>query len=153
MANIPIGYRLTISSWENDVDHRRDIVFEGLTAADVSYLVELAKLFRTMSRHDGGFGGSAHHYKLAKRGSGDLIADVADEMDAIALKHPDISDHIRGSFAVERDEYWKDSYNEVIVQLVSFPGEDYDETAYIRVFESYTVHLIKTEIADVTTKF
>ena len=159
MANIEPGYRLTITSWENDADHYKDMIFEGLAKEDVSYLIEVAQLFRSMSMHTGGFGGSARHYKMDNKGR-DFWTDVADAMDVVLAKHPNISDKIRAIFEIERvdedgeeDEYWHGNYDEAIHELVSYPGEGYGDEGYIRVYSGHVVHFIKTEVEDVTEEF
>jgi hypothetical protein len=47
---IPAGYRVTISSWENDADARQDEILEGLTKERVQYLVDLCSLFKSSSQ-------------------------------------------------------------------------------------------------------
>jgi hypothetical protein len=42
---IPAGYRLTVTSWENDADNYNTVVLEGLTLEQVTFNVELCKLF------------------------------------------------------------------------------------------------------------
>lgn len=53
---IPAGYRLTITSWENDGDHYQTIVVAGLTTARVRFIIELCKLFRSHHSVPGCFG-------------------------------------------------------------------------------------------------
>ena len=42
---IPVGYRVTITSWENDGDNYQDTIHEGQTKERVEYILELCKLF------------------------------------------------------------------------------------------------------------
>ena len=46
---IPAGYRVTISSWENDMDACQDEILEGLTKERVEFLVDLCGLFKSKS--------------------------------------------------------------------------------------------------------
>ena len=47
---IPAGYRVTIMSWENDMDACASEILEGLTKERVEFLVDLCSLFKSASR-------------------------------------------------------------------------------------------------------
>ena len=151
MENIPAGYRLAIPSWENDADHHKDQIFEGLTEADVCYLVQFAKLFRSQSRHDGGFGGSSRRHVGGNKA---YWPDLRVAIDNVVAQHPDISEHVRFNYVpiADDEEFWQDVYSEVITELVSYPGDDYDST-YFRVYDSFKVHFFENPVEDVTDKF
>lgn len=55
-TTIPAGYRLSITSWENDGDHRQTKVLASLTAARVRFIIELCKLFRSHHQSKDCFG-------------------------------------------------------------------------------------------------
>lgn len=42
---IPAGYRLTVKTWENDMDNCQTVVLEGLTKEQVAFYVDFAKGF------------------------------------------------------------------------------------------------------------
>lgn len=151
MENIPAGYRLSITSWENDADHYKDQIFEGLTGADVRYLVQFAKLFRSQSRHDGGFGGSARQHI---GGADAYWTSLRAAIDGVVARHPDISQRVRESYVpiADAEECWQDVYSNVITELVSYPGDDYDST-YFRVYDSFKVHFFESPVEEVTDKF
>lgn len=154
MSNIPIGYRLVITSWENDGDNYYDTVFEGLSKVDAEYLIALASLFKSMYIGDRtGFGGSAYHYELEKRGSGDFYRDIAEAMTAITAQHQEASEELRERFGIDTTaDYWHDQVLGAASELVHYPSEDMPPD-YIRVFEKFTVHDVKMEIQDVTASF
>lgn len=52
---IPAGYRVTITSWENDGDNYNTKILEGLTVQQAKFYVDFAKLF-TKSGWEGGIG-------------------------------------------------------------------------------------------------
>lgn len=52
--NIPSGFRLSVTSWENDADDYQTVVLSGLTEADVHFYLDLARAFR--STHGSGDG-------------------------------------------------------------------------------------------------
>lgn len=156
MSNIPAGYRLSFTSWENDADNYNTIVFDGLSELDVKFLVELGKLLRTSYRADTD--------SIAFGGSCDLTEEVmATAIDKVFANHP-LSDHAIGwkerldevaddRAAGNTDFFW--AYAECLTEIVGYPGEGmggYDEH-YFRVMDSYTVHKIETEILDVTASF
>lgn len=53
---IPAGYRLSITSWENDGDHYQTKVLAGLTPGRVRFIIELCKLFRSHHSVKSGYG-------------------------------------------------------------------------------------------------
>lgn len=52
---IKAGYRVTITSWENDADNYNTKIIEGLTLDQAKFYVDFAKLF-TKSGWEGGIG-------------------------------------------------------------------------------------------------
>jgi len=66
---IPAGYRVTISSWENDADNYKDTIHEGITKERVEYILELCKMFKSGSNNGGKTFGNMGEYdsgRLAK---------------------------------------------------------------------------------------
>jgi len=55
-TRIPKGYRLTVTSWENDGDSYNTTITEGLTLPQVKLLVELALLHKSKNNWPAGFG-------------------------------------------------------------------------------------------------
>ena len=53
---IPAGYRVTITSWENDGDNYKDTIHEGLSKERVNYILELCNLFKSKNRDINCFG-------------------------------------------------------------------------------------------------
>ena len=68
---IPAGYRVTITSWENDGDNYKDTIHEGLTKERVEYILELCKLFKSKNRDKNCFGNmyepSPNEYEKAEK--------------------------------------------------------------------------------------
>lgn len=157
MSNILPGYRLTITSWENDADQYKDISFDGLTKEDTAFLIDLASLFTSVNnpKEGKGFGGSESHY-VRKHMGRNYWEDLANAWDEVIANHPDISKDARDKFFVQRDEdseLDQDAYSELATKLVSYPGEYYGDASYIRVFSSFEVHYIPQEVEDVTKQF
>lgn len=59
---IPAGYRVTITSWENDADNYKDTVHEGLSKERVEYILELCKMFKSGSNNGGKTFGNMNEY-------------------------------------------------------------------------------------------
>lgn len=90
VTTIPAGYRLTVTSWENDADAYKTEVIEGLSNERVSYLVDLCKMlsednpandqrsptFKRNLRLNNQYDPEAHQ-----------IEHVMDALDKIVLKH------------------------------------------------------------------
>jgi len=148
--NIPAGYQVVITSWENDADHYKDQTFSGLSKEDAAFIIDLAKLFKSVNHHgDSGFGGSARHYQMNRKGS-DYEEDLMDAWDAVVAKHPGISEAVRESFVPEERDFGY--YGEMATELVHYPGEDYHD-GYIRVFDDFKVFFFETEVKNVSKEF
>lgn len=149
--NIPAGYQVTITSWENDADYYKDEIFQGLSEADAKFLTELCPLFGSYhSYHNPNyrFGGDWNRKDLEERWS--RMVEVINEVLAANL---DISDGMKKKWTVDQTkQYWKGDYEESISELVGNCGEGYSGN-YRRVFESLVVHYFPTEVEDVTSKF
>jgi hypothetical protein len=52
----PAGYRLTIHSWENDVDNTKTNIVAGLTERQAQIMVSIAKLFKYRHNSVAGIG-------------------------------------------------------------------------------------------------
>lgn len=50
MSNIPAGYQLHVESWENDGDNYKTQIMNGLTLADVNFLLDVGKPFTRRGR-------------------------------------------------------------------------------------------------------
>jgi hypothetical protein len=50
---IPAGYRLTVTSWENDADNYKTGMMEGLFIEKVKFLIEFCKLFESKNQGPG----------------------------------------------------------------------------------------------------
>jgi hypothetical protein len=57
---IPAGYRVTVTSWENDADNYKDTIHEGLSKERVEYILELCNLFKSGSNNGGKTFGNMH---------------------------------------------------------------------------------------------
>ena len=64
---IPAGYRVTITSWENDADYYEDTIHEGLTKERVEYILEMCKLFKSGSNNGGKTFGNMNEYDGSAR--------------------------------------------------------------------------------------
>jgi len=159
MNDIPVGYSLTITSWENDADCYKDVNFYGLAYEDVWFLIDLAKLFKSMNNYgDPGFGGGAWHWK---NGEKNYFSDVYAAIDEVVEKYKNInvSSELYGQWSTLREdaeidpEYGDDGYNQMIQELVSYPEDEYYRGNYIRVFSGFTVRYYKAAVEDCTRDF
>lgn len=125
--DIPVGFQLHITSWENDADCYNTVIVSGLTREDCAFLIAVAKLFESGNRRKGGFGNKSPD---------------ADEVDAaidlVRADHPGIS-----------AEYATMDFKSAI-ELVDGYGYESD---YLRVYDSHQVFYIAAPVADVTKEF
>lgn len=140
-TTIKAGYRLSINSWENDGDHRKTKVLEGLSKELVQFYVQLLKLFKSQNYNDDrtAFGNMYEPEDYQLQYAADAIKGVADTH--------------RGTL----DSSGYHEYLHVTEDPVDYVGAllGYSEHYTYRVFESFKVELVPTEIVlqDVTDLF
>lgn len=148
---IPAGYRVTITSWENDADNYADTIHEGLTKERVEFILELCNLFLSKNGQYGkkgkGFGNMyepGHDEQLAAEAAIRVVMEkhravlTEDELEQLAIESdPD-------------DEYGGPEFSEMVSTFLD-SSEDY----YYRVYSGAKVELIPHEIRmeDVTDQF
>jgi hypothetical protein len=130
--NIPAGYQLHVTSWENDADNYKTEIVSGLTSEDVKYLLALLKNFGRKGKH----------------GNENVGADVLLSIFTKTMeKHPDTSDECEKFCPLDEREV-----HSVIEELLSAPSEGYDGD-FVRYFESFEVYFVPHEIIDVSDQF
>lgn len=147
--DIPPGYQLHITSWENDGDARATEILNGLSKADVAFYVELLSYFRSGS----GFGNSSETDQR----------EVAEVISKTLKSNPGVSTKITESFGsvdkllAETDEYDEenadaisDTCTELMCDLLGAPVEQYYD---YRVFETFKVYYFQSAVADVSEEF
>ncbi len=143
---IPAGYRLTVTSWENDGDNYNTKTLDGLTLDKVSYLVDLCKILDYASNTKGNFG------NLYEPSDIDTLGFFG-EVKTIIHNHPsvlaDFLTLVEGMEPIE-DEAYYDYASEDLYELSLVGGE-----FFTRVCESFVVEYVPREIImeDVTDKF
>ena len=129
---IPAGYRVSVTSWENDGDNYNTKTIEGLESNQVSMIVAVCQLMKS------GLYGNLYEPSPAR------IEAFRKELWKIALTFPDA---FHANFIEDEivDEAW-----ELIAEL-GLTGGDF----YSRVFERIKIEHIKKpiKIADVTDEF
>jgi hypothetical protein len=145
---IPAGYRLSVTSWENDADNYHTEVKEGLTKEQTTALVGFIKLFKSEDDVAIGFG--------------NLLADHDDQEYEVAMTEirkylkpnlkslTEVLNFRLDNFSVDDDE----AYNNLIYEL---HGELFGSSEYFlfRVLDSYDVQYVPltVELPDVTHEF
>lgn len=152
---IPAGYRLSITSWENDADAYHTMILEGLTRERVVYLLELCKLFYSRSKNDTTTFGNIYDSGYGADGKvGELLRKADDAIRKVMERHvPVLSE-----FELEQldtaydpaDKYSGPDFHEIISGLLH-----YSETYIYRVYDGAKVEYIPHEIRmdDVTVQF
>lgn len=142
---IPAGYRLTISSWENDADYRKDVVIEGIESKDrVKFIVALMKLFKSGSNDSKCFG---NMYEPSEAEIAQAVAAVF----RVLVKHQHALDEDEASILRNEDE---DAVQDFVSDMLSFYLGSSD-LYWSRVFSRIKIEHIPTEIVleDVTGEF
>lgn len=147
---IPAGYRLSVTSWENDADNYQTTVHEGLSKERVKYILELCKLFYSKNsplKNKGVCFGNMYEPSDVQR------EDADDAIRAVMEKHRAVlnEDELE-QLAVEtdpEDEYSGPEFNYIVCEFLGY-SEDY----LYRVYDKATVEFIPQEIRiDVSTEF
>lgn len=133
--NIEKGYQLHVKSWENDGDHRKTHIINGLSKEDVSFLIDLFSYFKKSK-----FGNSATV-------KGDVLNAYLD----VKAKHPKVSLKFKESWYLEDDG---DDIEDFVKEMLQYNGIGYSyESRCWRVFDGYEVFFFPEEIHNVTSKF
>lgn len=140
---IPAGYRLTVSTWENDADNYNNEILEGLTLEKTAFLVELCKQLSSKNSSSRGIG---NLYEPDDR----ELAKVAKTARALFEKFPNVMIEEDFELDLSDDGEVRDALLEFAYEIGASNTE-----FYTRVVESWKVEYIPTDIVmeDVTEKF
>jgi hypothetical protein len=143
---IKSGYQLLISTWENDLDAEKTQVFDGLTVADVSFYLYIARHFYSCNdaRHKDGLGNAYNDT--------DVYAGI---LGRALSKYPEISNDIRAKcigLPDELEEDREDMLREFFYDVLGYP-EAYNDGFFARVFESCKVYYFIDDVADLSKEF
>lgn len=132
VTTIKKGYRLTVTSWENDGDSYSTKVIEGLTLPQVKLMVEIAQLHRSKNGYPKGFG---NMYEPSDKERKEYI----EAMRTLLKKHPpeahldDVSEYID-------TEDFADCAHEFVGDMFGY------SEFYTRVYDKHTVEWIPEDI-------
>ena len=145
---IPAGYRVSISSWENDGDNNQKKVIEGLAKRErIKYLADVCKLFKSksLSTETEKFYGNMYEPDRAdiEEACSAIVVVMAAHRDALDQEEQDLLD------AFDMDcigDYITDFLGELL---------GYSEDYWVRVFAGMKVEYTPVEITldDVTGEF
>lgn len=152
---IPAGYRVTVTSWENDADHYKSTVFEGLTKERVNFLAELLPHFYSGSNNRGQTFGNMYEPSDSR------YAEAATRIRNIMERHQDALTEdeleiLNEAAGIDLEEATESagadmySFAEVVNAFLGY-SEDYS----FRVFDTMQVQFVMHEIRmqDVTEEF
>lgn len=134
---IKAGYKLSVTSWENDGDNYQTHSMDGLSEEMVKNLIKLVSLFKSESRSPNNF---ANMYDPSDKDIEKLDKKLIEFKDVLGYKHAKNDE--------EHIDYIKEKW---LSELGIYLSGDF----YTRVFEDFTVEYVPTEIVieDVTYKF
>lgn len=137
MTNIPAGYTLTITSWENDADNRADKTLHGLSEADVRFYLNLLNRFR--SHRSGGLGNEDCEREQETAA-----------IEAAFLESPPDSQELLDDLKVTLNEYRDDP--QFMENILETWGHEWGSNKW-RVFERFQVNYVPVECPDRTAWF
>jgi hypothetical protein len=151
MTNIPPGYQLHVSTWENDGDSHATQIWSGLTQEDCAFLIELSKKFESSSLHRGGLGND-----------GTTTTQLLGAFFDVFNRHHHVSSDMRELFsdviiAEEDDEEAAEIlYTILCERLLGYPSDEFYSTNYdnfCRVVDGFEVFYFPEEVKNVTHLF
>jgi len=148
--NIPAGYRITVTSWENDGDHYNTVSLDGLSLDKVGFYADLCKAFRSRNSYDGKPGGVGNYYEPSDA----EIAHVHGVLRKIYAKHPAIRAELVDEDTETTDEEFEDGLGDMLMDMASDIGLTAGEF-FTRVCSAWTVEYlaVPVEFEDVTSRF
>jgi len=139
--NIPVGFQVHITTWENDGDAYTTQIFSGLSNEDVHFYVDFVKFF---SGTDGN----------------DFIeyTRLREFLTELQMQHPHINSDLKSHLAEALIEDARYELDDFIHEILHSPVEEgyYDgghRTLFCRACDSIQIFHIPSEIKDVTTDF
>lgn len=141
---IPEGFRVIISSWENDGDASQTKIVQGLSEARVKFLIEACSLFRSRSRGKGCYG---NMYEPSDK----EIKQACTAFAKVMLKHTAVLDKEELEILLSKDkDVLQDFVGEFMGDLLG-----YSEGYWVRVFDGVKVEYTPVQIfiQDVTSRF
>jgi hypothetical protein len=157
MSDLPAGYLVRVTSWENDADNYKTVERAGLSESDARFFIRAAQLFRSVNRHE--FGDAPRFGNADIRGDRPGRANDAglpDALEALVREHkavfgsvPQYWDTDTWKNEAQHAEYRVDYTHEVFYDLIG----TWAEGEYWRVYESHVVLFVPEVIRDVTASF
>ena len=149
--NIPAGYQLAVTTWENDGDANLTKYLYGLSEDDVRFYIDLAQRFSSCNNH-----------KNRGLGNDGVRSEVLAELfSEVLTKHQNISLGLKNDLieCIEHDTEDDEGswcYEFLTDKLLGYPVDEfysYEYENFCRVFSGFEVHYIPSEIIDVTEQF
>lgn len=136
MSVIKAGYRITVTSWENDLDHYQVVSLDGLSRESVAVLVSMCKLF--MHCRDVSYDKRVYN-----------LYEPEDE--DVARVQTAITDVLRSHGVLGTEGYMDETDAEELLMDLGLMGSEF----FTRVCESFVVEHVPSEIilSDVTSEF
>lgn len=153
MSNLPSGYQLHITTWENDADNYQIKIMSGLTKEDVDFYLDMARKFKSRNQDKSCWG----NQEVA---ADDLVPFI----DGLLAKHTGLSEKVRAYWSIEdelgdydmaEDDVKYEMYLDILSEnVLGQPGEYYD-LGFCRVFAEFKVLFIPAEVVieDVSSQF
>jgi len=151
-GNIPSGYMITVTSWENDADNYRTEALSGIkTKEDVAFFLDFLDHFKKIKPDYA----ADEAYELGN----DFLEDEAiySLLEALESRHPNVSNDVRQEWLEYYDpQYIEAASTEQFPQLLGHPVEDvyrYSTKHFCRLVESVQVYYIPEKISDISIDF
>jgi hypothetical protein len=151
MKNIPAGYQLHVTSWENDADNYQSKIVSGLTEEDVKFYLHFLRHFYSdwcTGKIGPGFGNKETREcpeaeKIAVESAYEYCKPTSKKL---LEKVEELIETWKTNPTTESSDFF------LIEETIDYWGWDWGATAY-RVFDSFQVYYIPKQLIDVTKEF
>ncbi len=143
MSDIPAGYQLRVTTWENDGDHYSTEITSGLTKEDTRFLISIAEQFSKKGKYGNDF--------IKDTDLIEVISNALESSSGITLlMRADWQEALQNSIDEGDGAYY---LHEILSDtLLSCPQEDYG-SGFCRNVETIEVYYIPEDITEVTKEF
>jgi len=139
--NIPSGYQVIVTSWENDLDHVKSTTTRGLNIEDTKAVIWLVSHFKRESTNSNTYVSEEFLVKLHNEFKAKFCLSVSDQIRARFVCYEDDPEEIAIFFY------------DALATLLGYTVDYEDEPYFMRVTMKVEVYYFPEEIKDVTSHF
>lgn len=135
---IPAGYKVIVTSWENDADYYRTEYLQGLSQEELNIVLELIELFRDSKNPD--YIGNVSN--MTYDNSPEKVTNILNNFYK-KHKNSELFKYVDSEYTIENEE----DYSEIVFELLYELGLSGNSEYFLtRVVDSITVYYFETNV-------